>query len=133
MPAGKATVKKKTNKGVKKADEIRLSIVSSFNNTVITASDYHSGDVLSWISAGSCGFKGAKKGTPYAATTAMKMFIEKIKSFQPNTIHVFVSGAGNGRDAALRALTGSGLRIADIKDVTSLPHNGSRKKKPRRV
>lgn len=132
MANNKPATKKKPRE-IAKIDEIRISINSSFNNTVITANAYHSGKVLAWTSSGASGFKGTKKGTPYAATMAMKAFIEKIKVFQPSTIHVFVSGAGNGRDAALRALSGSGFKLGIIKDITPLPHNGCRAKKARRV
>jgi len=127
------TVVKKTKKVISHVDEIRITVFSTFNNTIVTASDQQSGNVLGWVSSGSSGFKGTKKGTPYAATTAMKTFIEKIKEYQPSLLHVFVSGAGNGRDAALRALTGCGIKVAQIRDVTPLPHNGCRSKKPRRV
>lgn len=113
--------------------EIRLSIYASFNNTIITASAFHTGNVLAWTSSGNVGFKGAKKGTPYAATTAMKLLLEKIVPFKSETAFVTVAGAGNGRDAALRALSGSGLKVTKIQDITPLPHNGCRPKKARRV
>lgn len=125
------TVKKR--KTIPKVENIRLSIHSSFNNTIITASAKETGNVLAWTSSGHVGFKGTKKGTPYAATTAMKELLEKIEVFEPKNVYVYVSGAGNGRDAALRALTGAGLKVMEIKDVTPLPHNGTRPKKPRRV
>lgn len=124
------TVKKKV---IEPVAEIRLAIYASFNNTIITASALHSGNVLGWTSAGNVGFKGAKKGTPYAATTAMKLLLDKIAPFKPETAFVTVAGAGNGRDAALRALSGSGLRLTKIQDITPLPHNGCRPKKARRV
>jgi small subunit ribosomal protein S11 len=126
----KTTTKKKP---IQISEEIRISINASFNNTIITISDYHTGNVLAWTSSGNAGFKGAKKGTPYAATTAMKALLEKVAASKPETAYIFVSGAGNGRDAALRALSGSGLRVAKIQDVTPLPHNGCRPKKARRV
>jgi len=124
------SVKSKTRAPVR---EIRLSVHSSFNNTIVTASDFISGKVIAWSSSGKVGFKGTKKGTPYAATTAMKALLEQIGDLQPEVAHVYVSGAGNGRDAALRAIIGSGLKIAHIEDITALPHNGSRPKKARRV
>jgi small subunit ribosomal protein S11 len=129
---------KSTNKAVKSkqiqpVSDIRISIYSSFNNTIITASAYHTGEVLSWTSSGKVGFKGTKKGTPYAATTAMKQLLEQLAPYKPENAYMFVSGAGNGRDAALRALSGSGLKVSKIQDVTPLPHNGCRPKKARRV
>jgi len=125
------TIKKK--KIIEPVDDIRLSVHSTFNNTIITAAGFASGRVMGWTSSGQVGFKGAKKGTPYAATLAMKELLERIAPYQPKTAFVFVSGAGNGRDAALRALTNSGLRVAKIQDTTPLPHNGCRPKKARRV
>lgn len=124
------TTKKKT---IEPVAEIRLAISSTFNNTIITASNLHTGNVMGWTSSGQVGFKGAKKGTPYAATMAMKQLLENISAYKPETAQVSVSGAGNGRDAALRALSGSGLKVTKIKDVTPLPHNGCRPKKARRV
>ena len=129
---------KSTNKAVKSkqiqpVSDIRISIYSSFNNTIITASAYHTGEVLSWTSSGKVGFKGTKKGTPYAATKAMKQLLEQLAPYKPENAYLFVSGAGNGRDAALRALSGSGLKVSKIQDVTPLPHNGCRPKKARRV
>jgi len=129
----KTTTKTTKKKIIEATPEIRLSIYASFNNTIITANALHSGNVLGWTSSGQVGFKGTKKGTPYAATTAMKTLLEKIVQYKPETAQVFVSGAGNGRDAALRALSGSGLKVTKIQDITPLPHNGCRPKKARRV
>jgi len=123
----------KKKKAVETVEEIRLFINSSFNNTIITASAHATGNVLSWTSSGAVGFKGTKKGTPYAATMAMKSLLDKIAPYNPQSAHLFVSGAGNGRDAALRALVGSGIKVIGIRDVTPLPHNGTRPKKARRV
>lgn len=131
--AKKTNTKPKNRKQIEKIEEIRLFVHASFNNTIITASAHHSGNVLGWASSGGSGFKGTKKGTPYAAGIAMKNLLEKIAPYGPQIAHVFVSGAGNGRDAALRALIGTGLKTAEIKDVTPLPHNGARAKKARRV
>ncbi|MEK7202399.1 MAG: 30S ribosomal protein S11 [Patescibacteria group bacterium] len=114
-------------------DEVLVSVHSTFNNTIITASIVASGNVIGWTSSGQAGFKGAKKGTPYAATTAMKILLDKIAEYQPNSIQIRVVGAGNGRDAALRAIAGSGYKVTSIADVTPLPHNGTRPKKARRV
>ncbi len=128
------TPKKQTKKKViERVEEIRLFIYASFNNTIITASGFKSGNVLGWTSSGGSGFKGTKKGTPYAAGIAMKNLLDRIAPYEPQIAHVYVSGAGNGRDAALRALVGTGLKTTEIKDVTPLPHNGVRAKKARRV
>lgn len=120
-------------KQIQLIEDVRISINSTFNNTIITASDRVTGKVLGWSSSGQVGFKGTKKGTPYAATTAMKTLLEKIAEHQPKTLTVTVSGAGNGRDAALRALIGTGLKVTTVRDITPLPHNGVRAKKARRV
>lgn len=132
MATNKST-KATSKKQYEPVSDIRLSIHSSFNNTIITASAMATGKVLSWTSSGMVGFKGTKKGTPYAATMAMKQLLEKLTPYSPTTAQVYVSGAGNGRDAALRAIIGSGLKVGLVQDVTPLPHNGTRAKKARRV
>jgi len=129
----KSKVINKKKQVIKQIDDIRLFITSSFNNTIITASSNETGQVLDWSSSGRVGFKGAKKGTPYAATSAMKELIAKILKFEPKKFFIFVSGAGNGRDAALRAIIGTNVKVGKIQDVTPLPHNGCRPKKARRV
>lgn len=129
----KAATKSVKKKVIQPTADIRIAVYSSFNNTIITASAWHTGEVLAWTSSGRAGFKGTKKGTPYAATTAMKLLLDDLAKFKPETVYMFVSGAGNGRDAALRALSGTGLKVARIQDVTPLPHNGCRPKKARRV
>ena len=123
----------KKKKEIQPVKEVRISINSSFNNTIVSGSEYQTGNLLVWAFSGSVGFKGTKKGTPYAATTAMKDMLDKLMQYKPETAYIFVSGAGNGRDAALRAMSGSGIKVAMIKDVTPLPHNGCRPKKARRV
>lgn len=122
----------KKKKAVERVEEAHIAIFASFNNTIITASALSSGNVLAWTSSGVVGFKGAKKSTPFAATTAMKQLLEKLQEFGVQSVNITVSGAGNGRDAALRALSGSGIRIGRIKDSTPLPHNGCRPRKARR-
>lgn len=121
--------KKKTYRQVAKG---RIYILATFNNTLATVTDI-AGNVLSWSSAGNSGFKGTKKATPFAATQATRTAIEKAKPFGLTELAVFVSGVGTGRDASLRAIAGTGLNITSIKDVTPIPHNGPRAKKPRRV
>ena len=131
-------IKKTDSKKVvkKRAKSLILSgsifIQSSFNNTIISITD-DKGGVISWASAGSLGFKGAKKSTPYAAQLAMAQAVEKAKSRGFSKANVFVSGVGSGRDAAVRALVGTNIEIAVIKDTTPVAHNGCRQKKPRRV
>ena len=119
-------------KAVKSVPRGRVYIRSSFNNTIITATD-HLGGAIAWVSAGSLGFAGARKSTPYAAQTAMKDLIEKIKVFGVTSVDVFVSGVGAGREQAVRAFGGTGITLTTIKDITPVPHNGVRQRKPRKV
>jgi len=107
-------------------------IQSTFNNTIITVSDQN-GEVVSWASAGSSGFKGAKKGTPFAAQTAAESAARRAVDQGMRQVEVMVSGPGAGRETAIRALQGSGLEITLIRDVTPIPHNGCRPPKRRRV
>jgi small subunit ribosomal protein S11 len=107
-------------------------IQSTFNNTIVTISDTN-GEVISWASAGSSGFKGAKKGTPFAAQTAAENAARRASDQGMRQIEVMVSGPGSGRETAIRALQGAGLEITLIRDVTPIPHNGCRPPKRRRV
>ena len=107
-------------------------IQSTFNNTIVTISDVK-GQVVSWASAGSSGFKGAKKGTPFAAQTASESAARRAIDQGMRQIEVMVSGPGAGRETAIRALQGAGLEITLIRDVTPIPHNGCRPPKRRRV
>jgi small subunit ribosomal protein S11 len=107
-------------------------IVSTYNNTMVSLADL-SGNILAWSSSGSLGFKGAKKATPYAATMVAKTVVEKVKKTGLQEIKVIVKGVGPGREASIRGLAGSGLNIMSIKDLTPVPHNGTRQRKPRRV
>ncbi len=107
-------------------------IQSTFNNTIVTIADGR-GDVVSWASAGSSGFKGAKKGTPFAAQTAADAAARRAMEQGMRQIEVMVSGPGAGRETAIRALQGAGLEITLIRDVTPIPHNGCRPPKRRRV
>lgn len=107
-------------------------IQSTFNNTIVTISDPR-GDIISWASAGSSGFKGAKKGTPFAAQTAADGAARRAIEQGMRQIEVMVSGPGAGRETAIRALQGAGLEITLIRDVTPIPHNGCRPPKRRRV
>lgn len=107
-------------------------IQSTFNNTIVTITDT-TGEVVSWASAGSSGFKGAKKGTPFAAQTAAESAARRAIDQGMRQIEVMVSGPGAGRETAIRALQGAGLEITLIRDVTPIPHNGCRPPKRRRV
>ncbi len=107
-------------------------IQSTFNNTIVTIADTK-GDVVSWASAGSSGFKGAKKGTPFAAQTAADNAARRAIEQGMRQLEVMVSGPGAGRETAIRALQGVGLEITLIRDVTPIPHNGCRPPKRRRV
>jgi small subunit ribosomal protein S11 len=107
-------------------------IQSTFNNSIVTITDQN-GDVISWASAGSSGFKGAKKGTPFAAQTAAESAARRATDQGMRQIEVMVSGPGAGRETAIRALQGAGLEITLIRDITPIPHNGCRPPKRRRV
>lgn len=129
-PTQKTVRRKKTAK--KNVSAGFVYIQSTFNNSLVTITD-SSGNVLSWASAGSCGFKGTRKATPYAAQIATQTAVEKAKSYGLQSVEVYVSGVGSGRESAVRSLQGSGLTVTNIKDVTPVPHNGTRPKKQRRV
>lgn len=121
---------KKQNKYIEKG---RVYITSTFNNTLISITD-DVGNTLAWGSSGSVGFKGTRKSTPFAATTAVDQVAKKaIASHNLRSVDVYIKGPGAGRDAALRALKSAGLNITMIADVTPIPHNGVRPKKKRRV
>jgi small subunit ribosomal protein S11 len=107
-------------------------VVASFNNTLITITDVQ-GNTISWSSAGSQGFKGSRKSTPYAAQIAAETAGKKAQEHGMKTLEVNVKGPGSGRESALRALQAVGFQITAIKDVTPIPHNGCRPPKKRRV
>lgn len=109
-----------------------VHIQSTFNNTIVTATD-REGNSLAWSSAGACGFKGAKKGTPFAAQQAAQSVARKIIDHGMKQVEVKVSGPGTGRETAIRALQSAGLRVTLLRDVTPIPHNGCRASKKRRV
>ena len=129
-PAEKAAAKKR--RGRKNISEGVAHIHSTFNNTIITISDTH-GNVVAWSSAGAMGFKGSRKGTPFAAQRAADSAAKKAMDNGMRAVQVFVRGPGAGRDSALRSLQLAGLNISLIKDVTPIPHNGCRPPKRRRV
>jgi small subunit ribosomal protein S11 len=121
--------KKKEKKSIPQG---RAYIHSTFNNVIVTLTD-PSGNVLSWGSSGTAGFKGSRKGTPYAAQMAAESAAKKAKEYGLRQVDVFVRGPGGGREAAIRSLQIAGLIITSIRDVTPIPHNGCRPPKRRRV
>ena len=126
---GKKTTKKRVKKNVEHG---QAHIQASFNNTIVTLTDDH-GNALSWASAGGLGFKGSKKSTPYAAQLAAETATKAALIHGLKTVDVFVKGPGSGREAAIRALESNGLKVKAIMDKTSIPHNGCRPPKRRRV
>jgi small subunit ribosomal protein S11 len=107
-------------------------IVDSFNNTPVTITDTR-GDTLCWASGGTCGFKGSRKGTPFAGQCAAQQAAEKAAKFGVKELEVRVKGPGSGRESAITALQAAGMNVKSIEDVTPLPHNGCRPPKKRRV
>lgn len=107
-------------------------IHATFNNTIVAITDPQ-GAVVAWSSAGSVGFKGSRKGTPFAAQMAAEAAARKVAEFGMRTVVVFVKGPGGGRESAVRALQAAGLNVSSIRDVTPIPHNGCRPPKRRRV
>lgn len=123
----------KERKQTRQIDKGKVYITATFNNTLVTITD-DKGNTLGWGSAGAVGFKGTRKSTPFAATTAVDQVAKKIiNQYNLKNVDVFIKGPGAGRDAALRALKNVGLNITMIADVTPIPHNGVRPSKKRRV
>src|SRR5512136_3124320 len=122
----------KRRKTKKMVSEGVAHIHSTFNNTIITITD-PVGNVVAWSSAGSVGFKGSRKGTPFAAQLAAESAAKKAMESGLRTVQVFVKGPGAGRESALRSLQAAGFAVSLIKDVTPIPHNGCRPPKRRRV
>jgi small subunit ribosomal protein S11 len=128
-----ATKKRAVKKIVRKNVATGIAhIQSTFNNTIVTISDVN-GNTVSWASAGSRGFKGSRKSTPFAAQLAAEEAARRAQEHGMRTLAVFVQGPGAGRESALRALQSSGFRVTIIRDVTPIPHNGCRPPKRRRV
>ena len=109
-----------------------IYVQASFNNTIVTATDVR-GQVLSWSSAGACGFKGTRRGTPFAAQIAAENVIRALMDRGMERVEVMISGPGRGRDTALRTIRRSGILLSFVRDVTPMPHNGCRPPKKRRV
>lgn len=129
----KKEVKTKAKKSTLKiTDKGRVYVSATFNNTLVSITNA-AGDTVAWSSAGNAGFKGARKSTPYAATTAMENVAKKAMDKGIRDVEVYVKGPGSGRDAALRAIRSAGLSISLIADVTPIPHNGPRAEKKRRI
>ena len=122
----------KSKKTTKEVTAGKVFVNATFNNTLITITDM-SGNALGWSSSGAVGFKGARKSTPYAASTAMENLAKKLAERGLREVEVYIKGPGSGRDAAIRALKNSKLIIKAIADVTPIPHNGPRPRKQRRV
>jgi small subunit ribosomal protein S11 len=116
----------------KRVLEGRIYIQATYNNTLMTVTDT-AGRVITWMSAGSLGFAGPKKATPFAASKVAEAVAQKIERTGPVTVEIYVRGVGSGRDSAIRSLAAKGLNITVIKDVTPIPHNGPKPPKVRRV
>lgn len=133
---GKADKTLRTAKGKKRVARAvpqgRAYIHASYNNTIVTVTDMN-GNTIAWSSAGNCGFKGPKKATPYAASMIVKKIAEQSAQYALKDLLVFVTGIGNGRDGALRALNANGFNVVAIKDLTPVAHNGCRPRRARRV
>lgn len=124
------TKAKKTS--LKVSEKGRVYVLATFNNTLVTFTN-EKGDTVAWSSAGAAGFKGARKSTPFAATTAVESAAKKALEKGVKSVDVYVKGPGAGRDAALRAIKSAGLSISLIADITPIPHNGPRASKKRRI
>ncbi len=122
----------KKRKEKKTVYEGNVYIQATFNNTIVTITDLM-GNALSWSSAGSLGFRGAKKSTPFAAQTTAETAANKAVDFGLKVVNVYVKGPGVGRESAIRSLGALGLKVKSIKDITPIPHNGCRPRKSRRV
>ncbi len=123
---------KKTRKVRRNVSRGVAHIKATFNNTLITITDMN-GEVLAWASAGTIGFKGSRKSTPFAATRAAEEVAEKVKKLGLAEVEVRIRGAGSGRESAVTALQSRGLKISAVEDRTPIPHNGCRPRKKRRV
>ena len=132
MAAAKKARKVRKKRERKNVERGQAHIQATFNNTIVTLTD-NDGNAIAWSSAGSLGFKGSRKSTPYAAQMAAEAATKSAMEHGLKTVQVFVKGPGSGREAAIRALQATGLEITSIADVTPIPHNGCRPPKRRRV
>lgn len=125
----KTTRRKRTKRTVATGT---VHVQATFNNTIVSVTD-EKGNLLSWSSSGSAGFKGSRKSTPYAAGIAAERAIASAKESGLSKVEVLVKGVGSGRESAIRSLQSTGITVTGIRDVTGVPHNGCRPRKPRRV
>ena len=132
MARARSSGQRTAKKNIKNIPYGQAHIYSTFNNTIISMTD-QSGNVVTWASAGTSGFKGSRKSTPYAARMAAQTAAENAQVHGMKEVDVFVKGPGPGREAAIRSIQGSGLKVRSITDVTPIPHNGVRPPKKRRV
>lgn len=128
----KVAAPKKKKKSKKSVAQGIVHVQATFNNTIVTVTD-NAGNVLVWSTAGGNGFKGSRKSTPFAAQITTETALQKVAEFGLKSVHVLVKGPGAGRESALRAIAGMGIRVLSIRDVTPIPHNGCRPPKKRRV
>ncbi len=128
----KAKARRKGAKAKVSVPHGRAYIQATYNNTIVTLADLN-GNVLSWSSAGSSGFKGPKKATPYAASIVVKNALDKAAGSGIKDVNIFVTGVGQGREGAIRAFQANNINVLSIKDITPIPHNGCRAPRPRRV
>ena len=127
--SGKSESRRKTKRNI----AVGVAFINAtFNNTTVTIADTK-GDVLCWASAGTSGFKGSRKSTPFAGQSAAQQAAEKAKKYGVRDVDVKVKGPGSGRESAITALEAAGLKVKSIEDITPLPHNGCRPRKKRRV
>ena len=129
MATASKTRRKKTKRSLPKGT---VHVQATFNNTIVSITD-DGGNVVTWKSSGSAGFKGSRKSTPYAAQIAAEKAIEQAKDLGLTKVDVIIKGIGSGRESAVRALMASGVSINSIKDITGSPHNGCRPRKARRI
>ena len=125
-------VAKATSSSTKKLQKGRAYIKATYNNTIVSVTDDR-GNLVAWSTAGSLGFAGPKKATPFAASKIVATLTEKLKKSGPTDISVFVNGSGGGRDSAIRSFINQGFNVMSITDVTPIPHNGVKAPKPRRI
>jgi small subunit ribosomal protein S11 len=128
----KSTKIKAKKSNLKVTEKGRVYVSATFNNTLVTFTN-EKGETVSWSSAGASGFKGARKSTPFAASSAVESAAKKAADKGVRAVDVFIKGPGSGREAALRAIKAAGLSITMIADVTPMPHNGPRAEKKRRI
>ncbi|MCG2696375.1 MAG: 30S ribosomal protein S11 [Candidatus Portnoybacteria bacterium] len=116
----------------RRLEQANIYIQATYNNTIITITDLN-GEVVASESAGAVGFKGPKKATPFAASRVVESLMNKVNKSEVKEVNIFVKGVGSGREGAIRAIAANGLDIVSLKDITPIPHNGCRPRKPRRV